>query len=171
MVIKSLIRFIDKFVTLGDRILVKLGAFAMLVIIVSISLGVVMRKVFNSPLIWPEELSGFLFVWVAFFGAGVASARKKHVYVDIISKKMNQTWHQFLAHLMILIFLAIVVFGGGRLQLSTSSHSSGVLGITRNYYYLPLLIVSIYMFILHMGEMLRTLLKASGTDIGKGGKQ
>src|ERR1700727_3504719 len=37
--------------------------------------GVVSRYVFNSPIIWTDELATFLFLWLAMFGAVVALRR------------------------------------------------------------------------------------------------
>ena len=41
--------------------------------------GVVSRYVFNSPLMWTDELATFLFLWLAMFGAVVAVRRGGHM--------------------------------------------------------------------------------------------
>ena len=41
--------------------------------------GVVSRYVFNSPIIWTDELATFLFLWLAMIGAVVALRRDGHM--------------------------------------------------------------------------------------------
>ncbi len=41
--------------------------------------GVVSRYVFNSPLMWTDELANFLFLWLAMLGAVVAFRRDGHM--------------------------------------------------------------------------------------------
>lgn len=157
MIIKKVVGFLDYIIIWGEKLQIKLGALMLLTIIVSILFGVTMRFVFNAPQIWPEEISGLLFVWVCFLGAGVAVARKQHIVVEIWANKFNQKWQQSIIYLLILMFLAIMIIGGFGLLARTGSHSHGALGITRNYYFLPLLLVSIYMFVFYVSEILKTL--------------
>lgn len=46
--------------------------------------NVVARYVFNSSLIWIEELSQYLMVWVTFLGAGLAFTQGRHVAVEFL---------------------------------------------------------------------------------------
>src|SRR3984957_4848523 len=41
--------------------------------------GVVARYVFNSPLVWSDELASMLFLWLAMLGAGIAFRRDEHM--------------------------------------------------------------------------------------------
>lgn len=158
MIIRRTIKLIDQFVKWGGEVLLKVAAFMLLLIVIFIASGVFMRAT-GSPITWPEEVSGLLFVWVAFLGAGVATARKQHIFLEFLSKKFNQTWHQFVVNILILVFLVIVITGGVHLLAMTGSHSSGALGIPRQYYYLPLSIMAIYMFVFHLGELLKDITK------------
>ena len=157
MVIKKVVNSLDYFIYWGEKIQIKLGALMLLIIVLSILYGITMRFVFNAPQIWPEEISGLLFVWVCFLGAGVAVARKQHIVVEIWANKFNQKWQQSIIIILILMFLIIMIVGGFGLLARTGSHSHGALGITRNYYFLPLLIVSIYMFVFYVREVLKTI--------------
>ncbi len=57
--------------------------------------GVVSRYVFNSPLMWTDELANFLFLWLAMLGAVVAFRRDGHMrlttFVNSLGPRMGPT--------------------------------------------------------------------------------
>lgn len=58
---------------------------AMFAIIVTLTIAqVVFRYVFDSPLIWSEELSKLLLVWMVFLGAAAVTFDGKHLDVDVV---------------------------------------------------------------------------------------
>lgn len=157
-------KHIDLFIKWGGEVLLKVAAFMLLLVVIFIATGVFMRAI-GSPVTWPEEVSGLLFVWIAFFGAGVATAKKQHIFLEFLSKRFNQTWHQLVVNILILLFLSIVVTGGVHLLGMTGSHSSGALGIPRQYYYLPLSIMAVYMFVFYLGELLKIITKLNKREV------
>ena len=46
--------------------------------------NVVSRYVFNYSIIWAEELSQYLMVWITFLGAGLAMREGRHVSVQML---------------------------------------------------------------------------------------
>src|SRR5258708_1981750 len=46
--------------------------------------GVVSRYVFDSPLMWTDELANFLFLWLSMLGAVVALRRNEHMRLTTI---------------------------------------------------------------------------------------
>lgn len=66
-------------------------AAVLLVVVVAVTLlQIVLRYVFNSPLIWSEELVKFLIVWIAFIGAGAVCFDGRHLNVDVFFKLMPE---------------------------------------------------------------------------------
>ena len=53
------------------------------VVVVVTLLQIVLRYVFNAPLIWSEELARFLTVWMTFLGAAVVCYDGGHLNVDV----------------------------------------------------------------------------------------
>jgi TRAP-type C4-dicarboxylate transport system permease small subunit len=47
-------------------------------------LQVLLRYVFSSPLVWPEEFASLLLLWLTFVGAAFADRRRSHVAVTIL---------------------------------------------------------------------------------------
>lgn len=78
----QLIKFLDKF----DRAIAKAVTFtasvAMTVTCVVMLVQVFLRRVFNSPIVWAEDLSVFLFIWITFLGAAILFQRKTLSSVD-----------------------------------------------------------------------------------------
>ena len=48
-------------------------------------LQVFFRYVLNNSLTWSEELSRYIFVWITFLGAAIATKEKMHIRLDFIS--------------------------------------------------------------------------------------
>ena len=53
------------------------GTVFFMVMVVSVSIGVVFRYVFNHPLIWTEEIANFAFLWGVFMGSAAAARRHR----------------------------------------------------------------------------------------------
>jgi TRAP-type C4-dicarboxylate transport system permease small subunit len=58
-----------------------------------VSLGALTRS-FGEPLIWTDELSRFLMVWLAVFGWIVASRKRTHVRIRFLQDRLPRRAHQ-----------------------------------------------------------------------------
>ena len=54
--------------------------------------GVVARYAFHRPLIWADELSSILFLWLAMMGAAVALHRGAHMRMTALVNRMGERW-------------------------------------------------------------------------------
>ena len=54
--------------------------------------GVVSRYVFNSPMLWTDELATFLFLWLAMVGAVVALRRDGHMRLTTFANWVGPEW-------------------------------------------------------------------------------
>lgn len=70
---------------------------------------VVSRYVFNAPLTWSEELSRYLFIWLAFLGAWVAWNRREHLGIDVLPEVVPTRWRAPLLRLLELLTLIFAV--------------------------------------------------------------
>ena len=60
---------------------------AMLIVVVATTLlQILLRYVFNSPLIWSEEFVRLLIVWITFLGASAVAYDGRHLNVDVVLK-------------------------------------------------------------------------------------
>lgn len=163
MTVSRLLRAFDVFAKVGDFIMAKAGAFFLLMIIVVITAGVIMRYVLNSPLAWTEELAQMLFVWISFLGAALATARKKHIVVDMFITRWPDARRRRVAiitNILILAFLYVIIVGGYKLEVMmyNQGHVSADLDMPKTWYYFPVLLAGFYMFVLHLGDIIRLAL-------------
>jgi tripartite ATP-independent transporter DctM subunit len=87
--------------------------------------GVVSRYVFDSPLMWTDELGTFLFLWLAMIGSVVALRRDGHMRLTTFTNWVGPEWGGWLgtvAALILIVFvLEILVPAQQYLQIQRSS--------------------------------------------------
>jgi len=60
-----------------------------LVLVLLGSLQIAMRNVFHRGIVWIEPLMRHLVLWIGFLGAALASARMKHINIDVFSRLLH----------------------------------------------------------------------------------
>ena len=71
--------------------------------------GVVSRYVFNSPIIWTDELATFLFLWLAMIGAVVALRHDGHMRLTTFANWVGPRWGGWLATIASLVLIVFVL--------------------------------------------------------------
>jgi len=78
-------------------------------------LAVLFRYVLVSPIVWSEEITGFLLVWMVLLAAPIGYRVKEHVAIDFLPKKLPTSlkpYLQLLHSLIILWVSSVIVFYG-----------------------------------------------------------
>ena len=86
--------------------------------------NVVARYVFNSGMVWAEELVRYQIVWLVFVGASVAARKGIHIGVEAIVHMLPAGARravQILVYALCITFCAVLVFYGIELMLQTRS--------------------------------------------------
>lgn len=84
-------------------------------LILSVFINVVLRYIFNSGLPFGEDLTRYLMVVVVFFASSIALDQKRHISINLFTKKLsrgNQLRLEFFFEICVLIFLALVMIYG-----------------------------------------------------------
>lgn len=68
--------------------------------------GVFFRYVLESALPWPEEIAGYLLVWISFLGAYLALRREGHIGFDLLLEKLPLPAQRGLRTAMDLVLIA-----------------------------------------------------------------
>ncbi len=126
-----------------------LAVAALVVMVLSVSFGVVSRYITVTSATWAVELAGLSFTWAVFLGAAAAFRRNMHVSVDIIVNLLSERANTLLAwvvDLLVLAFLIYVLYLSVLISIESHSRPSPVLRISFSYVYLGL--------VLSMGSML-----------------
>ncbi len=127
-----------------------------------------MRYLFNNPLVWSEEITRFVFIWMVFMGAGLATSLKDHIRVDMFPKFMSRFKRgtnilQIIVSLLnsfLLIFLIVIGF---RL-VGYSIQVSPALFIPWKYVYLAIPVGSICMLLYEINFIVMAILQLLGYD-------
>ena len=64
--------------------------------IVLLFCGVIWRYVLNSPLVWTNELSGILFLWLVSLGAVIALRQSEHMRMTVVVGRLRPPTQRFL---------------------------------------------------------------------------
>lgn len=111
-----------------------------LVLMVSfVFLNAFLRYVFRSGLTWSEEGARYLFVWVVFLGAIVATQERGHLAVDLITsrfKGIGQRVFLVFANLVFIVVLGFLAHGLWLLMELNAGVPAPVTGVPRNTMYM-----------------------------------
>lgn len=130
-------RFEQVLVTANRAIIVlMMSVMAMLVFV-----NVVCRYIFNFSIIWAEELSQYLMIWITYLGAGLALREGRHVAVemlqDLLPRGLRRLVRAALAAAM-LGFLAVLAVLGVRIAAFTWTQETPVLNLPTGLPYLAI---------------------------------
>ena len=90
-----------------DRCVAVAACALVVALLVVVSLGVITRSI-GEPLIWTDELSRILMVWLAAFGWVLASRRRLHVRIRFFQGLLAPALHRAVE---IALQVAVAVFG------------------------------------------------------------
>jgi TRAP-type C4-dicarboxylate transport system permease small subunit len=153
-----MLKICDRIIRLGDRVYVTICVFLIVVLVITVSSGVISRYFFNAPFDWTEELATLIFIWISFLGAAVASARHKHVVVDFITAKASPRIRGLIglvSDLFTIVFLVMVIIGAVILLPQMLTHTSVALNIPKSVYYCAVLASSLLIFLIHLTSLIR----------------
>jgi TRAP-type C4-dicarboxylate transport system permease small subunit len=123
----------------------------MVLMVASVTLQIFFRYVLNNPLPWPEELCGFLIIWLTFLIADVLYKRESHNSVDFITRKLSKAAQQNIhlgIHTFTGIFLAVLFYNSILLFIRQKGIVVGAsLKIPRSIYTLSAIVCSFSMFL------------------------
>jgi len=111
-------------------------------------ISVIFRYVLNSPLTWTEELASLLFAWVTFVGAYVAFRSRSHISIDTLVIFLPPAVRQWVARFVdicVLLLLALFLWEGASLTMTTWSLEFPAMEISRGYLYLAIPVGAVLM--------------------------
>ena len=78
-------------------------------------LQVLLRYVFNAPLVWTDEVAQYLFVWVSFMGWTMATRRRVHIGIGVIIDRLpppgRRSLHALWCALQVVFAVVLLVVG------------------------------------------------------------
>lgn len=135
-----------------------IGVFGMMVVLVFGN--VVLRYGFNYGIIFSEEVSRFLFVWMVFLGSVLMLRDNGHLGVHTITKLLplaGKKFCKFVGDASTLACCVLMTYGGWKIVVLNMVNYAPVSGIPIGVVYGALLICSVGMGVLLIGSLYRLL--------------
>jgi len=93
-----------------DRLEEGVTLFFFFVMCVAVLLQLVFRFLFNSPLLYPEEVSRYAYVWITFFGLSLATKTGEHIRVVLLLRAVPAGWGRWIQRGVELVSCATLLF-------------------------------------------------------------
>lgn len=123
---------------------------AMIVQIISVTIVVIGRQLFNKTPAWGEELTLFALVWMSLVGSVVLLREHGHISVTVFDKNLPPRIIKildFLSYLFLSFFSITMIIYGTKLLDITSRNVMPALGIKSSWMYLSIPVSSAMMLI------------------------
>lgn len=114
-----------------------------LVLLMFISVGstfgqVIMRYVFNAPLVWAEEAARYSLIWMTMLGAAVATRKLGHISIDSLLSRLGAQSRRHVDTVMDLLTLGLcllLLWLGVQLAIMTADAVSTGIKIAMSWVY------------------------------------
>ncbi len=139
----------------------EIAAMAMMAALIGvIGYSVLARQVLRISVAWSEEVGSGLLMWMALLGAAAVWARRGHIVIDVLPRRLPPRPRWLLAiavEIAALVLFAIIVWGGASMmQVSANNHTTA-LRISLSWLYLALVVgvgAMALFSVLHLGRLI-----------------
>lgn len=141
------------------QVIQAVGAIVLSAIMLIVTAGIVSRYAFNSPFSWTEEVTTFLMVYLCYISAALTTVQKKHIVADFFITKAPEKFQRVVSvfsRVLMIVFFVVVCISIAQL-LPQLTWKSAVLEIPRQYYYLPVITMSIFMIFAVVVDILNSV--------------
>ena len=121
--------------------------------------GVVSRYVFDSPLMWTDELANFLFLWLSMLGTVVALRRGEHMRLTTFVNSLRPQWGRWLGTvgaLVVIVFVLEILLPAARYLEVQQSTELITLSISDGYRVVAILVGATLTAIIALLRLLET---------------
>ena len=92
-----------------DRVVDFLSASCLILMVSTVALQVFYRYILNRPLLWPLEVSLFLFVYMVWLGGTAGIRTEREIRIELAEKYLPFTIRKFLKPLLSIISIGVMV--------------------------------------------------------------
>lgn len=111
---------------------------------------VILRFVFNSPMMWPEEFARIMFVWIVYIGAPVVIKNHANIEVDYFVQYLSVKVRRYLKvtlFIIVSVFLLFVAYQGAIMVHDHFKMKAYTMPISQAIWYIPIVLGFIMMAI------------------------
>ena len=145
-----------------DRFAAAVACGLLVALLGCVTLGVVTRAA-NNPLIWTDELSRFLMVWLAAFGWILASRRRIHVRIRYFQDKLPAGAHrgvEVAIQAAMTLFGVLIAWYGVELTIKNHDLEATTLPLSMSWLYAPLVLAGVVTAAQGIAELAQSLRNA-----------
>lgn len=129
-------------------------------VFIAVSVAVFSRFVMNSSVPWADELPALALIWLTFLGAAVLSKRNENLNFDGVSASLPLSIQRLLDvfnSVVILIFLAILVYYGWKFTIQTWSRTAITLPLNMGLVRLIVPLSGVLMMLVYANRIYRAI--------------
>jgi TRAP-type C4-dicarboxylate transport system permease small subunit len=149
--VQALTELVFKFI----RLLLGAGLLLSVLLICANAFG---RYVLHAPIIWAEEVLGYVLVWLVYLGAVEVTRDDGHLSMDLITQSLRPRWRRLVALVGNLVFLAVcaLIIYQAIGSISHFSYYSQIAGLPMNVLHTVIPIAFALMFLIVAARSIRT---------------
>jgi TRAP-type transport system small permease protein len=142
-----------------DRATAFISCALVVALLVCVSLGVITRTL-GAPLIWTDEFSRFLMVWLAVFGGILASRKRLHVRIRFLQDLLPARGHQAVE---LALQVAVTLFGAMICAFSVGLVNKNLdleatsLSLSMSWMYVPMVLAGLVFAVQGASEVVKVL--------------
>ena len=113
----------------------------LVVVLIVITAQIVFRYVLTSPLIWSEEFSRYLYVWIAWIGCAFCTGTRSNITVPIFFDNLPKTVKSILTvvgNLVILVMFGYLLYFSAQYAVSQLAFAASTMQISRFWMFVAL---------------------------------
>jgi C4-dicarboxylate transporter DctQ subunit len=130
------------------------------IIVAIVTAEVALRYLFSHSMIFTEELSRYLMVWVVFLGSALAIRDGSHIHIQILVKRLGPRMQQnvkLASYALMIAFLVFITVEGLKILPRQLQQMCITIDISLFYFYLAIPVGSILMIIFLLPIIRQTL--------------
>lgn len=143
------------------RILEVMTTTILILLVLFTACQVIFRSIgISAP--WTEEMARFCYIYITFFGSILLIKEKGHIVVDFLLNHLSKNKRRIMniiIDLIILLFLAIAIFGGiNTIKVNSVVSAASLKWFKMNYVYGGVFLGLILMFIFQIESLIKHIL-------------
>ncbi|SIQ61720.1 MULTISPECIES: TRAP transporter small permease [unclassified Bosea (in: a-proteobacteria)] len=142
-----------------DRAMEAVAALLIVALLVTVTLGIVTRAM-GEPLIWTDEVSRFLMLWVAVVGWVMASRRRVHIRIRFFHDMMPaRGWRtaEALMQLAMMLFGALTLWYSIHLVQANYDLEATTVPLSMGLLYAPMVLAGLVTLLQGLAELVENL--------------
>ena len=137
------------------------GVALIALIVVTITVQVITRYLFNYPIIWVEELATYAFIWGTFVGASLGLKQGRHIKIEtfvMLLSPRRAAMVRFAAFFVIALLMVVLIKHGWTVMaMEGRSYSIALpIPVARKWFYSVPLVVGAASMLLTLGYLILT---------------